>query len=80
MTVCTCIQHMCSEALGTVRWDGQRGHKWDTLVRSQSVHSILWYSGMGWTVGTQMGHFSMIPVRPFHPMVQWDAMDSRDRV
>ena len=23
-----------------------------------------------------MGHFGMIPVRPFHPMVKWDGMDS----
>ena len=22
-----------------------------------------------------MGHFGMIPVRPFHPMVKWDGMD-----
>ena len=28
--------------------------KWDTVVRSQSVHSLLWYCEMGWTVET--GH------------------------
>ena len=26
-----------------------------------------------------MGHFGMIPVRPFPPMVQWDGMNHRER-
>ena len=47
------LQYLLSRSLNYMGWTVGTGcSKWDTLVRSQSVHSLPWYSGMGWTVGT----------------------------
>ena len=87
-----------------VQWDGMdSGHKWDTLVQSQTVHSILgwdrqyskwdtlvwfqsvyfvpWWNGMGWTVGTQMGHFGTIPDHLLgFPMYYWTSVGNPGHV
>ena len=39
---------------GTTGWDGQLGFTkwgWYLLGTFQTIHPILWYFGMGWTVG-----------------------------
>ena len=91
---CTKVSHLCphcpSHSVHSVPWYSGMGWtvravccKWDTLVRSQSVHSVPWYIGMGWTVGTGCSKWDTLictSVRPFRRMVQWDGMDSRDRV
>ena len=55
--------------------------KWDTLVQSQSVHSIPWYDGMDSEDRVyQVGHFSMYPSLsiPFHGTVGWDGQWGQD--
>ena len=45
--------------------------KWDTWVRSQSVHSFPWYSGMGWTVGTGYTKWDTVE----WDTVAWDTVE-----
>ena len=48
----------------SIHWDGINSrdwpYKWYLLVRFQSVHSVPWYSGMGWTVGTGHSKFDTL--------------------
>ena len=65
---------------GEIGWDRQY-RKWDTLVWFQSIYFVPWWNGMGWTVGTQMGHFSTIPDHPLgFPMYYWTSVGNPGHV